>query len=457
MKANNILYKSALLLTALLVVASCEEEKVKPTLPDSSAFVAPSLKNDATKPKVELLPANAANEFEKFEWDKAQYGLQVSTNYVVEVDKNANFTNPQVLAETSASSAAVTVEKFNAALLALGLPGFQEATVSVRVKSAINGIENDPLFSGVITRTVKTYQNSECGKYCTIGIIGSATAGGWSTDTDMRVADPSDKSIWSTIVYLVAGEAKFREGDDWAINWGASAFPSGTGVQGGANIPIANPGYYKVTFNENTGAYNFTSLTTPVFTTVGIIGSGTAGGWSTDTDLTQDANDPHVWSGTITLTTGEVKFRAENDWANNWGGKTAPSGFGTGGGDNIQVAVGGTYFVRFNDATGEYYLGAVGNAAPYTTVGLVGTAQSGGWGGDTDLIKNPANPYLWSKIITITDGEAKFRANDDWTANWGDSKFPGGIGTQGGNNIPTKAGKYFITFNSSTGEYYFLK
>ena len=465
MRTNHKFKYWAAIAITLLFVAGCEDEKVGPVLQDSSTFVAPSLKNAATKPVVELLPANAATEFEKFEWEPTKYGVNLSTNYVLQIDNDADFSSPQTLAETSGNNVSVSVEDLNDAMLALGLPGFAEATVNIRLKSTINGLEQNPsystpLYSEKITRVAKTYQTSECGKFCTVGIIGDATPGGWGTDTDLRLADPAkvDKSTWTTTIYLIGGnKVKFRASDDWADNWGGTSFASGTGTKNGPDITVPTTGYYKVTFNDNTGAYTFTAISAPVFTTIGVIGDATAGGWNTDTDLTKDANDPHVWTGTITLTTGAVKFRAENDWANNWGSNTAPSGVGIGNGANIPVTVGGTYFIRFNDATGEYSLMAVGNSTPYPTIGIIGPAQSGGWTSDTDMVKNPSNPFLWSKLITLTDGEAKFRANNDWAANWGSTTFPGGVGLQNGANIPTKGGTYFVTFNSGTGEYYFLK
>lgn len=54
----------------------------------------------------------------------------------------------------------------------------------------------------------------------TIGIIGSATPGGWDTDTDMayNIVDNS----WNLTVDLTDGEIKFRANDGWDINWGGS-------------------------------------------------------------------------------------------------------------------------------------------------------------------------------------------------------------------------------------------
>ncbi len=89
-----------------------------------------------------------------------------------------------------------------------GFLPFEESTVHIRVKSTINGITSDPIFSAAIDRAATTFQSSECGSFCTIGIIGDATQGGWDKDTDMRLADATkvDKETWTTTVYLVGGK-----------------------------------------------------------------------------------------------------------------------------------------------------------------------------------------------------------------------------------------------------------
>lgn len=443
----------------VLLFASCETDVVRIVLSDDSTFTPPALTNSASASAVVLLPEDAAEEFETFVWSKSQYdGLPLATTYVFEMDNDADFSSARTVVSTTGTSVTMTVEQLNDAMLALGVPGFTEATVYFRVKSTITGQPNPPLLSGVITRTAMTYQTSDCGRFCTVGIIGSGSPGGWDVDVDMRLADATrvDRSTWTATLYLTAGAVKFRAMDGWDTNWGASGFPTGTGTQNGPDIPIATAGYYRVVFNDETGAYTFTALTTPVFASVGVVGPAQAGGWDADTNLTKDPNDPHLWTGVLTLSDGEAKFRADDAWTNNWGGSTAPSGNATKDGPNIPVT-GATYFIRFNDATGEYSLMAQNRSTPYVKMGLVGPAQAGGWDADTDLTKNPANPFLWSKILVLTEGDAKFRADDAWDANWGATTFPSGLGVNNGPNIPAKAGTYFITFNSGTGEYTFLK
>jgi hypothetical protein len=467
--STQYIYRMVTAAMLLFVVLACEEEGERLSLGDPSSFVAPVLLNPPSAPAKVLLPENEAQEYETFSWRNARYGISVSVRYELQISRGPAFhpdstRNLSVVEGTmldSTRSVRISVKQMNDAMLALGLPGFVQSTVFLRVKSQINGIENDPLYSGSISRIATTYRTSECGNFCSVGIIGSATPGGWSTDTDMRLQDATgaDKSTWTVTLYLTGGqEVKFRAMDSWETNWGASTFPTGTGVQNGPNIPIPVSGYYRVVFNDETGAYSFTSITSS-FSQIGLIGTG-VGGWG-DSDekfLTQSGTDPHVWTGTFTFSVGEVKFRANASWFTNWGATTYPSGYGIGNGPNIPVPVAGTYFVYFNSASGEYLFGPVANNTPYADIGLIGTATPNGWAGpDLDLIRNPANNYHWSKVVALTEGEAKFRADNDWSVNWGASSFPGGVGVQNGANIPVQGGTYFVRFNSLTGEYYFLK
>lgn len=466
------LRRAILTLAGLLLLPACEDDSNKIILGDPADFVSPVWVSPETAPEKVLRPEEEASEYETFIWNNANYGIPVSVRYDVEISASSSFdvaeTRTLVTVQGTTTNStrwvAVTVKQMNDAMLALGLPAFEQSTVYLRVKSSINGIDNEPLFSTAIQRKATTYRTSECGNFCSVGIIGSATPGGWSTDTDMRLLDPTgvDRSTWTVTLYLVGGEyVKFRAMDSWDTNWGSNAFPSGTGTQNGPDIPISSNGYYRVTFNDETGAYSFTPVGGS-YSQIGVIGTG-VGGWS-DSDekfLTRSAPTgagAHIWTGTINFSAGEVKFRADASWSTNWGSTTYPSGYGIGNGPNIPIPTGGTYFVYFNSASGEYMIGPVANNTPYGSVGMIGPATPNGWGGpDENLVKNPANSYRYSRVFTLVEGELKFRADDDWAVNWGASTFPGGIGVQNGANIPAQAGTYFITFNSLTGEYYFLK
>lgn len=282
-----------------------------------------------------------------------------------------------------------------------------------------------------------------------IGIIGSATRFEW--DRDVFLFPDADNPGWFFgTMPLSSGEAKFRKDGDWAVNWGGDQFPSGIAEPDGPNIPIEQAGTYRIAFDTTTGEYLFDEVVG--FDSLSIIGSATPGGWEEDTQLQRDASNPDVWRTTVFLMEGELKFRAENDWAINWGGETFPSGIAIPNGDDIVVDQEGDYLVTFNVATLEYSFLIVED---FDVVSIIGDATPGGWDDDTDMEKDEEDGSVWRLRIVLNDGEMKFRANNDWTINWGGPDFPTGVATQDGVNIPVVGGEYRITFNSTTGEYHF--
>ena len=318
------------------------------------------------------------------------------------------------------------------------------------IGTGTQGGPNIPITAGTYDITF----NSGTGQYffdldSDIGIIGSATPFGWDREVFM-FQDQVDTNSYTLTLNLLQGEAKFRANGGWDVNWGDSAFPSGTGTQGGPNIPIPQAGKYAITFNKSTGAYNFVEQVD--FTSIAVIGSATAGGWDTETGLFRDSGNPSLWRGTVALTEGELKFRANNAWSINWGGSSFPEGTAVLNGDNIAVNAAGNYLVSFNTSTLEYRFLPIGN---YNTVGIIGDATPGGWDNDTDMIQDPNDQSVWKLRVTLTNGEAKFRADNDWTVNWGGGTFPEGVATQDGPNIPIAAGEYRVSFNTTTGEYRF--
>ncbi|MDX1479291.1 MAG: SusF/SusE family outer membrane protein [Saprospiraceae bacterium] len=277
-----------------------------------------------------------------------------------------------------------------------------------------------------------------------IGIIGSATPFGWDSDTDMC---PDTGDVYTITLDLNQGEVKFRMDNDWAVNWGAEGFPTDTGVQNGPNIPIEVPGNYSVTFDTASGVYNFTQNLD--FTTVGIIGDATPAGWDSATAM-NPGSGVGDWTITADLTAGGLQFSGDNGVVV-WGGSDFPSGTAVENGDTIPVPE-GTWIVDFNHKTGEYSFTIV---EIFASVGIIGDATPGGWDTDTDMERSPTDSSEWTLRIELTDGEAKFRANDDWAVNWGAGDFPTGVAVRDGANIPITAGEYVVSFNSIFGNYNF--
>lgn len=80
-------------------------------------------------------------------------------------------------------------------------------------------------------------------------IIGDATPGGWSTDTDMKY--DNGNQVWTVTAPLTTGGAlKVRRNHDWGTSYGTLTTPDGktfTSSNGG-NLPVTASGNYKFTF-----------------------------------------------------------------------------------------------------------------------------------------------------------------------------------------------------------------
>ncbi|MBS1541460.1 MAG: SusE domain-containing protein [Bacteroidetes bacterium] len=400
-----------------------------------------------------LSAANASNPADTLTWSTAFKGYSGVVTYQIQYAKGGtSFAAPTSTSVTSFSQVYTVVNLNN---IAIGVGASTGVATPVDFRIMATNEQGNSIYSNVVTITITPYAANN-----SIGLIGDATAGGWSVDTDMYRLDPINApGAWTLITYLNAATygVKFRADDAWTIQWGGSSFPSGIGTQAGGNIPLTTAGYYKIDFNAGTGAYSFTLLSPPTFTNISLIGDFNS--WSADDDLTPDASG-HIWTGTVSIASaGGIKFRANHAWTTSWASATSPSGYAsTSAPGNINIAA-GNYFVYFNDVSGEFMFGNTAAATPFTPIGVVGDATPNGWNGpDIAMIQNPTNPYKWSVKAALVGGKsAKFRVNNDWTTNWGGNSFPSGIaGLGSSDNIPVQTSyTYQITFNSLTGEYKF--
>lgn len=85
-----------------------------------------------------------------------------------------------------------------------------------------------------------------------VGIAGSFN--GWSFQAIENCAGSSH--LWRADFSAAADEELKFLIDGWSVNWGASFFPTGLGVNNGANIPV-KAGDYVIIFNDIDGGYTF--------------------------------------------------------------------------------------------------------------------------------------------------------------------------------------------------------
>ena len=163
-------------------------------------------------------------------------------------------------------------------------------------------------------------------------------ANGWATN-DYLAGD--DGVHFTGYMYLNQNGFKFcTQPERKGTNYGADF----NTAPDAANITMTEAaGYYKVDVDLESKSYVLTPITT-----IGIIGSASPNGWDSDVDMTYvpynaETKELGYWEAKdITLASGEIKFRANDDWAINWGGDTNAL---TQGGDNISVEA-GTYDIK---------------------------------------------------------------------------------------------------------------
>jgi|KNS7NT10metaT_FD_contig_31_820898_length_5350_multi_8_in_0_out_0_2 hypothetical protein len=367
--------------------------------------------------------------------------LSVDIDYVLEAaTPGTSFATPiEAGSVRNMNAISLTNSQLNSIAIESGIAVDTAGDVELRLRSTITDAASGTVLeriSETVTINVTTYL-TVLDLSTSWGIVGSA-ANDWGATPDLPFFKTDIDGELVAYVNLVDGEFKFRENNDWSNNYGSDSANGGTITQGGGNIPVT-AGSYKITLNFNNNTYAIESFS------LGIVGSA-ANDWGATPDLMLDY-DPFsdVFRGLVTLVDGEMKFRLNNDWGTNWGDSGADGTLELNG-DNI-VATAGTYFVTFNMNDLTYDLETVTNVW-----GLIGGAYND-WGAtpDAQFKRDWSKPFndIWVlENVNLIDGEYKFRANNDWGTNYGDSNGDGVLELNGG-NLNTVAGTYTFVLDFS--------
>ena len=238
--------------------------------------------------------------------------------------------------------------------------------------------------------------------------------------------------------------SKFVSGDWDAINSGAlgckdngcedaSGYIYYTGDKWGElqTIVIPGAGTWIVTLDMNNLTY---SVGKPV-----LYMAGDANGWATNDYLAGE--DGVKFTGYMYLNQNGFKFCTQPEWK----GTNYGADFNTAGdAANIIITEPAGYYQVDVDLSKKTY-----TLTPITSIGIIGSASPKGWDSDVDMTYVPynkdtkeVNGYWEVKNITLSAGEIKFRANDDWALSWGGELD--NLTTKNGGNITVEAGTYDI-------------
>ena len=136
---------------------------------------------------------------------------------------------------------------------------------------------------------------------------------GWGTSH--ALAGPANDGKYKGYYYL-NGEFKFKPNvDNWDddLEYVSGTTTSGTLTDaGGPNCPDPGEGFYEIFLDAGALNYTLTKIES-----VSMIGGFNE--WASDLEMTYNAEEG-CWEVTTDQVSGEYKFRANHDWAINWGG-----------------------------------------------------------------------------------------------------------------------------------------
>ncbi|HKK45109.1 MAG TPA: SusE domain-containing protein [Balneolaceae bacterium] len=333
------LYFIALL--GILALVSCDKGTLGPVV--SSSPTSPKMSSSAAGQNYKLDKSNAQDTLFTLDWSAPDYGFPSAPTYTVQMaEQGTDFANPIQLAKINKKSFSITVNDMNSLLISNGFPADLNKTFDFRVIASVASSQEYDETSDPISMSLTPYP-----PFPSIYVSGGYTSNSGYDIAPALVSTASD-STYSGFVYFDQDNSNFTftelrsstSGKSWGDN-GAD----GTLEEGGANIQVANAGYYMFSVDLKNMSYTMTK------TDWGIIGDATSTGWSSDQNMTYDKNKK-VWSITLDLTANSIKFRANDAWAINYGDNGA-DGFLDLGGDNISVPSAGNYTVTM-DLSGYY-------------------------------------------------------------------------------------------------------
>lgn len=403
---------------------SCEKEEVKAVLNESA-------KSDLSfsSSALTLLKEKAEENAVTVNWTKPDYGFSAGVQYRVLVDKaNNSFKSALSFTTGTTNSLTWTHKQLNNLLQSMGFKPNETASLDVAVET----IFSDALVKRTeVKKLTAVLYLDKLDLSSTWGLVGSAAPNGWD-GPDVPFYKTGATGVFVCYAKLAAGDVKIRENNKWDLNYGDNG-ANGTLEVNGANI-VVKAGSYKITFDAAKLTVKLENFSW------GLVGSATPNGWNgPDLDFFYDpATDQ--FRALASLIDGDIKIRKNNDWSINYGDDGANGSLELNGA-NIKVTK-GVYLITFNDK--DLTIKIEKTAIP----GIVGSAAPNGWNGpDVSMTPDFSKDGLWvAKNVKLIAGDIKFRMNNDWGVNYGDT---GGdkILELNGANIPVAAGTYDFELN----------
>ncbi|WP_297604796.1 SusE domain-containing protein [uncultured Alistipes sp.] len=438
-----------------------------------------------------VITADNQEEEVVFSWDAADFGARTQIAYSVLAAYEG--TTVTLFSGISSTSYAMTKGVLNNRVAlpveegGLGLPLDEAAPVEFFVGATV-GSTYGTVFSNIITVNVTTTAAEK--QYPVVWIIGDYC--GWNhgasqllysfTEDEVNYEGFIDFGDKAANGFKLTGVGGWDDSCNWGTDGDAPA-PADEAASitlissgGSGNISCYSKRFYNFAFNKST-------LTLEVknsFDQLGIVGDG-VGSWENDLVMDFNPEKRRFWVD-ADLVAGEIKFRADADWAVNWGGS---DGKLESGAANIKVEAGQVriyaYLSDSNDLRyeldakmyGKDEVSDGGGEEPgpdepekpeekpnlWEVIGEVNqTKWEASWiSGAAYMVE--VGPGVWYSDFIEIGGEFKFRFNNDWNQNLGkgaddlvtDAPY---AGVADGGNFSLAPGSYQFALYTETNTIY---
>ena len=297
---------------------SCKKDEIKTVM---QTGVPPAI--TLSPAAIVLTEAKALDTVATISWSTSNYGFKAAVSYTVQIAKaGTSFASPKEISMGSGTQLKYNGADLNQLALLKGLAPGSAGQLEIRIKSSLS--DSLSIYSSAATLTVTPYLVII--NYPSLWVPGEYQ--GWNAATAPKISSKLSNGVYEGYINITGSVLNFKytSDPDWThttYGWASSTVTgnnvSGTFVVNGGNLFVPVAGYYLLKGNTNDKSWSGTKIDSWSM-------MGDFDGWVSDVDMTYNATTK-VWTGTINMpAAGGFKFRANHDWAINYGDTGADLG-----------------------------------------------------------------------------------------------------------------------------------